>query len=80
MSAETASPKAKGGGKKEKKKNQQGKDKRITVSLKDFQQEVIMGEREVFFLSFLRICLCMTERERCEREILTEPFYCRSAE
>ncbi|XP_053480335.1 G kinase-anchoring protein 1 isoform X2 [Ictalurus furcatus] len=42
VSAETASPKAKGGGKKEKKKNQQGKDKRITVSLKDFQQEVNM--------------------------------------
>ncbi|KAK3540220.1 hypothetical protein QTP70_028415 [Hemibagrus guttatus] len=39
VSAETASPKAKGGGKKEKKKNQQGKDKRITVSLKDFQQD-----------------------------------------
>lgn len=36
---ETQSPKSKGGGKKEKKKNQQGKDKRITVSLKDFQQE-----------------------------------------
>uniref|UniRef100_A0A3B1JQ48 G kinase anchoring protein 1 n=1 Tax=Astyanax mexicanus TaxID=7994 RepID=A0A3B1JQ48_ASTMX len=38
-SVETPSPKSKGGGKKEKKKNQQGKDKRITVSLKDFQQE-----------------------------------------
>ncbi|XP_050972888.1 G kinase-anchoring protein 1 [Labeo rohita] len=36
---ETASPKAKAGGKKDKKKNQQGKDKRVTVSLKDFQQE-----------------------------------------
>lgn len=44
MSAETASPKAKGGGKKEKKKNQQGKDKRITVSLKDFQQEGNTGK------------------------------------
>ncbi|KAF7694996.1 G kinase-anchoring protein 1 isoform X1 [Silurus meridionalis] len=39
VNAETASPKAKAGGKKEKKKNQQGKDKRITVSLKDFQHE-----------------------------------------
>ncbi|XP_062854688.1 G kinase-anchoring protein 1 isoform X2 [Trichomycterus rosablanca] len=38
VDVETASPKAKGGSKKEKKKNQQGKDKR-TVSLKDFQQE-----------------------------------------
>ncbi|XP_017551935.1 G kinase-anchoring protein 1 isoform X1 [Pygocentrus nattereri] len=38
-SMETPSPKSKGGGKKEKKKSQQGKDKRITVSLKDFQQE-----------------------------------------
>ncbi|XP_072537182.1 G kinase-anchoring protein 1 isoform X2 [Salminus brasiliensis] len=38
-SVETPSPKSKGGGKKDKKKNQQGKDKRITVSLKDFQQE-----------------------------------------
>uniref|UniRef100_A0AAY5F3E1 G kinase-anchoring protein 1 n=1 Tax=Electrophorus electricus TaxID=8005 RepID=A0AAY5F3E1_ELEEL len=38
-SPEAPSPKAKGGGKKEKKKNQQGKDKRLTVSLKDFQQE-----------------------------------------
>uniref|UniRef100_A0A671T224 G kinase-anchoring protein 1-like n=1 Tax=Sinocyclocheilus anshuiensis TaxID=1608454 RepID=A0A671T224_9TELE len=36
---ETASPKAKAGGKKDRKKNQQGKDKRVTVSLKDFQQE-----------------------------------------
>ncbi|XP_026781488.1 G kinase-anchoring protein 1 isoform X1 [Pangasianodon hypophthalmus] len=44
VSAESASPKAKAGGKKEKKKNQQGKDKRITVSLKDFQQEGNMGE------------------------------------
>lgn len=40
---ETPSPKSKGGGKKEKKKSQQGKDKR-TVSLKDFQQEGGMGE------------------------------------
>ncbi|KAI4878151.1 hypothetical protein NFI96_028403, partial [Prochilodus magdalenae] len=38
-SVETPSPKSKGGGKKDKKKSQQGKDKRITVSLKDFQQE-----------------------------------------
>uniref|UniRef100_A0A8C1YVT3 G kinase anchoring protein 1 n=1 Tax=Cyprinus carpio TaxID=7962 RepID=A0A8C1YVT3_CYPCA len=36
---ETASPKAKAGGKKDRKKNQQGKDKQVTVSLKDFQQE-----------------------------------------
>ncbi|XP_067251506.1 G kinase-anchoring protein 1 isoform X2 [Chanodichthys erythropterus] len=36
---ETASPKTKAGGKKDRKKNQQGKDKRVTVSLKDFQQE-----------------------------------------
>lgn len=68
MSAETASPKAKGGGKKEKKKNQQGKDKRITVSLKDFQQEVNMGEREVFFSSFFSSYLFMYDREREMRE------------
>uniref|UniRef100_A0A3B4CHJ1 G kinase-anchoring protein 1 n=1 Tax=Pygocentrus nattereri TaxID=42514 RepID=A0A3B4CHJ1_PYGNA len=43
-SMETPSPKSKGGGKKEKKKSQQGKDKRITVSLKDFQQEGSMGK------------------------------------
>lgn len=36
---EAASPKTKTGSKKDKKKNQQGKDKRVTVSLKDFQQE-----------------------------------------
>ncbi|XDV48502.1 hypothetical protein PO909_017907, partial [Leuciscus waleckii] len=36
---ETASPKTKAGGKKDRKKNQQGKDKRVTVSLKDFQHE-----------------------------------------
>lgn len=36
---EAASPKTKTGGKKDRKKNQQGKDKRVTVSLKDFQQE-----------------------------------------
>lgn len=53
MSAETASPKAKGGGKKEKKKNQQGKDKRVTVSLKDFQQEGNMGKIE--------LCLCVDD-------------------
>uniref|UniRef100_A0A673N8B1 G kinase-anchoring protein 1-like n=1 Tax=Sinocyclocheilus rhinocerous TaxID=307959 RepID=A0A673N8B1_9TELE len=41
---ETASPKAKAGGKKDRKKNQQGKDKRVTVSLKDFQQEGGVGE------------------------------------
>ncbi|KAL2092110.1 hypothetical protein ACEWY4_011908 [Coilia grayii] len=39
-SSEQASPKAKGSvGKKEKKKNQQGKDKRLTVSLKEFQTD-----------------------------------------
>lgn len=58
MSAETVSPKSKGGAKKEKKKNQQGKDKRITVSLKDFQQEGNMGKSE-FCLS-----LCMYDQER----------------
>ncbi|KAL4630120.1 G kinase-anchoring protein 1 [Arapaima gigas] len=36
---ETTSPKSKGGGKKDKRKNQQGKEKRLTVSLKDFQSE-----------------------------------------
>uniref|UniRef100_A0A673HEG8 G kinase anchoring protein 1 n=1 Tax=Sinocyclocheilus rhinocerous TaxID=307959 RepID=A0A673HEG8_9TELE len=44
---ETASPKAKAGGKKDRKKNQQGKDKRVTVSLKDFQQEGGVGENPV---------------------------------
>ncbi|XP_066567184.1 G kinase-anchoring protein 1 isoform X2 [Amia ocellicauda] len=36
---DTTSPKSKGGGKKDKRKNQQGKDKPLTVSLKDFQTE-----------------------------------------
>uniref|UniRef100_A0A672R4F4 G kinase-anchoring protein 1 n=1 Tax=Sinocyclocheilus grahami TaxID=75366 RepID=A0A672R4F4_SINGR len=44
---ETLSPKAKAGGKKDRKKNQQGKDKRVTVSLKDFQQEGGVGENDV---------------------------------
>ncbi|XP_051525551.1 G kinase-anchoring protein 1 [Myxocyprinus asiaticus] len=43
---ETASPKAKTGGKKDRKKNQQGKDKRVTVSLKDFQQEGTMDQQK----------------------------------
>ncbi|MBN3314322.1 GKAP1 protein, partial [Atractosteus spatula] len=37
--AETTSPKSKGAGKRDKRKNQQGKDKPLTVSLKDFQTE-----------------------------------------
>ncbi|KAA0713679.1 G kinase-anchoring protein 1 [Triplophysa tibetana] len=41
---EAASPKTKTGGKKDRKKNQQGKDKRVTVSLKDFQQEGTMDQ------------------------------------
>ncbi|XP_051949659.1 G kinase-anchoring protein 1-like [Xyrauchen texanus] len=41
---ETASPKAKTGGKKDRKKAQQGKDKKVTVSLKDFQQEGSMDQ------------------------------------
>lgn len=51
---ETASPKTKAGGKKDRKKNQQGKDKRVTVSLKDFQQEGGVGEK----------CCILIERER----------------
>ncbi|XP_055024388.1 G kinase-anchoring protein 1 isoform X2 [Misgurnus anguillicaudatus] len=42
---EAASPKTKTGGKKDRKKNQQGKDKRVTVSLKDFQQEGSMDQQ-----------------------------------
>ncbi|KAI7797373.1 G kinase-anchoring protein 1 [Triplophysa rosa] len=41
---EAASPKTKTGSKKDRKKNQQGKDKRVTVSLKDFQQEGTMDQ------------------------------------
>ncbi|XP_018614660.2 G kinase-anchoring protein 1 [Scleropages formosus] len=36
---ETTSPKSRGGGKKDRRKNHQGKEKRLTVSLKDFQTE-----------------------------------------
>ncbi|XP_076847598.1 G kinase-anchoring protein 1 isoform X2 [Brachyhypopomus gauderio] len=45
VNPEAPSPKARGGGKKEKKKNQPGKDKRVTVSLKDFQQEDPLSKR-----------------------------------
>lgn len=38
-SGENVSPQSKRGGKKDKRKNQQGKDKPLTVSLKDFQSE-----------------------------------------
>ncbi|XP_030637916.1 G kinase-anchoring protein 1 [Chanos chanos] len=41
---ETPSPKSRGG-KKEKKKGQQGKDKRVTVSLKDFQTDDQLSKR-----------------------------------
>ncbi|XP_031426916.1 G kinase-anchoring protein 1 isoform X2 [Clupea harengus] len=45
VSTEQASPKAKpSGGKKEKKKNQQGKDKRPTVSLKEFQTDASIDQ------------------------------------
>uniref|UniRef100_A0A8C9RJ40 G kinase anchoring protein 1 n=1 Tax=Scleropages formosus TaxID=113540 RepID=A0A8C9RJ40_SCLFO len=42
---ETTSPKSRGGGKKDRRKNHQGKEKRLTVSLKDFQTEGNIGYR-----------------------------------
>lgn len=41
--AENASPPSKSVNKKEKRKNQQGKDKPLTVSLKDFQSDINIG-------------------------------------
>uniref|UniRef100_A0A672Q187 G kinase-anchoring protein 1-like n=1 Tax=Sinocyclocheilus grahami TaxID=75366 RepID=A0A672Q187_SINGR len=69
---ETGSPKAKAGGKKDRKKNQQGKDKRVTVSLKDFQQEGGVGENAGVFSSETNRCYCTA--------VLTDSLYYRSAE
>lgn len=49
-------PQSKSVNKKEKRKNQQGKDKPLTVSLKDFQSESNIGmpycNSELFYLEF----------------------------